>query len=295
MKRTITQLVLSAIFLISSLTIPLSLRARQLQSSIKKESYNNSKLRLISLNPLGNTKVVAKDIKGKEYDIDAILKSGKFIMIDFSTVWCLPCWQVHRSGILERLYSKFGPKGSNEIELFWAGGDNWCTRDRIHGNGRNTKGDWTKDSEGNPVPYPIFAAPFLLHQEIGIPLFEYPSFRLITPNGKWIDCKREVIVYDAEFKAFKKLLDDIKKQETSIDTILRKQQSSSKIVCYNQALHFTEPTTGVLDLYDLEGRLLCHYNLKETSKVEIGILPQGTYIAKLFANGKDISVRFILK
>lgn len=33
---------------------------------------------------LTTSKYVAKDINGKEYDIDAILKSGKTIMIDFS-------------------------------------------------------------------------------------------------------------------------------------------------------------------------------------------------------------------
>ena len=33
------------------------------------------------------SKYVTKDINGKEYDIDAILSSGKAILLDFSATW----------------------------------------------------------------------------------------------------------------------------------------------------------------------------------------------------------------
>ena len=36
---------------------------------------------------LSTSQYVAKDINGKEYNIDEIFKSGKAIMIDFSAVW----------------------------------------------------------------------------------------------------------------------------------------------------------------------------------------------------------------
>ena len=104
------------------------------------------------LNNLNTSKYVAKDINGKEYDIDAILKSGKAIMIDFSAVWCDWCWKLHVSGALERLYSKFGPEGTNQIEIFWVEAQG-ASKSKIQAKSR----DWTKDSKGNPVPYPIFS------------------------------------------------------------------------------------------------------------------------------------------
>src|SRR3712207_8578791 len=52
--------------------------------------------------------------KGNQYNLDAILKEGKFVLIDFSAVWCPPCWGVHTSGILEKIYNELGPKGRSE-------------------------------------------------------------------------------------------------------------------------------------------------------------------------------------
>ena len=65
------------------------------------------------------SKYVAKDINGKEYDIDAILSSGKAILLDFSATWCIPCWALHQLGVLEKVHEMFGPDGTNQIEVLW--------------------------------------------------------------------------------------------------------------------------------------------------------------------------------
>ena len=150
---------------------------------------------------LTTSKYVAKDINGKEYDIDAILKSGKTIMIDFSATWCPPCWTIHESGVLEQLYSKFGPEGTNQIELFWVEAQG-ASKSKIQAKGK----DWTKDSNGNPVPYPIISDAKMF-STLGIGVVGFPTLVLIGPGNKWTDCRAEVATKDTTFKVFAELLE----------------------------------------------------------------------------------------
>ena len=150
---------------------------------------------------LTTSKYVAKDINGKEYDIDAILKSGKTIMIDFSATWCPPCWTIHESGVLEQFYSKFGPEGTNQIELFWVEAQG-ASKSKIQAKGK----DWTKDSNGNPVPYPIISDAKMF-STLGIGVVGFPTLVLIGPGNKWTDCRAEVATKDTTFKVFAELLE----------------------------------------------------------------------------------------
>lgn len=150
---------------------------------------------------LATSQYVAKDINGKEYNIDEIFKSGKAIMIDFSAVWCPPCWSIHKSGVLEQLYSKFGPEGTKQIELFWVEAQG-ASKSKIQANGK----DWTKDSKGNPVPYPVISDKKMF-STLNIGIVGFPTLVLIGPGNKWTNCFAEVYTKDTEFKAFAELLD----------------------------------------------------------------------------------------
>ena len=150
---------------------------------------------------LRTSKYVAKDINGKAYDIDAILKSGKAIMIDFSAVWCYWCWVLHESGALDKLYAKFGPEGTNQIEVFWVEAEG-ASKSKIQAKSK----DWTKDSKGNPVPYPIFSDP-RMHPTLGIDVRGLPTLVLVGKNNKWIECRGEVQTSDPDFKQFAELLE----------------------------------------------------------------------------------------
>ena len=58
-------------------------------------------------------------------------------------------------------------------------------------------------------------------------------------------------------------------------------------------LHFSEPTTGALYLYDTTGRLLDSYTLTATSSLSLTDLAQGLYIGQLVTERGVSTVRFI--
>ena len=45
------------------------------------------------------------DINGTTHNLYNYLDNGYTVFIDFSAVWCAPCWAYHNSGALEDLYN----------------------------------------------------------------------------------------------------------------------------------------------------------------------------------------------
>lgn len=210
MNKLITRLAVSITF-VGGMLLPATQATAQQQlvasdlqfveSSTLGESSQLRAGRADQLINLRTSKYVAKDINGKEHDIDAILKSGKAIMIDFSAVWCYWCWVLHESGALDKLYAKFGPEGTNQIEVFWVEAEG-ASKSKIQAKSK----DWTKDSKGNPVPYPIFSDP-RMHPTLGIDVRGLPTLVLVGKNNKWIECRGEVQTSDPDFKQFAELLE----------------------------------------------------------------------------------------
>jgi len=89
------------------------------------------------------------DLNGTTHNLYNLLDDGYTVFLDFSAVWCPPCWSYHTSGTLEDLYENHGPSGypgvspntSDDVMVFMIEGDGNTTQN-LAGTGGNTQGDW---------------------------------------------------------------------------------------------------------------------------------------------------------
>lgn len=97
------------------------------------------------------------DLDGISHTLYNYLDDGYTVFVDFSAVWCGPCWGYHTSGALEDLYTNHGPLGAPNVDpsttddvmvifVEGDGSDLLC----LQGTGCNTQGDWLTGT-----PYPI--------------------------------------------------------------------------------------------------------------------------------------------
>lgn len=118
---------------------------------------------------------VVTDIDGGTHDIDAILDSGKPVIIDAFADWCGPCWTYHVGGTLEDLYMSIGDGGTGEVAIFGLEADPGVPESNISDAGTGA-GDWTL---GGAILYPLAD-----DDEISgnINLAYYPTLVLVCPD-----------------------------------------------------------------------------------------------------------------
>lgn len=92
---------------------------------------------------------------GQTWNLYSELNAGKHVVIDFSAIWCPPCWSYHSGGVLENLWNDYGPDGNNSIRVFYIEADcstnSDCLCDLPGCNG-NSQGNWMLGTE-----YPVFS------------------------------------------------------------------------------------------------------------------------------------------
>ena len=124
----------------------------------------------------------ATDINGNPVSLQSYLDAGISVVVDYSCCWCGPCWSLHTTGILEALDAE------DSIQVIWVEIEDGNTTAQIYGtNGSGssatTQGNWTLDSHGNPVTYPIIDDASCLSTCASLYEGYVPSVYLITPSG----------------------------------------------------------------------------------------------------------------
>lgn len=94
----------------------------------------------------------ATDIQGVSHTLQDHLDEGRAVLVDVSAHWCGPCWSLHNSHALEKLYQEFGPNGTNDLMVFWIDGswDPPSSMTLLNG-GAGSQGNWIAGTS-----YPIF-------------------------------------------------------------------------------------------------------------------------------------------
>ena len=97
------------------------------------------------------------DIDGTSHRLYDYLDAGQTVFLDFSAIWCPPCFSYHESHALKNVYVDHGPSGlpgvssstTNDVMVFFVEGQAG-SMDELNGIGSSTMGDWVTGT-----PYPI--------------------------------------------------------------------------------------------------------------------------------------------
>ncbi len=140
------------------------------------------------------------DINGNHHTLYDYLDNGYTVFIDFSAVWCGPCWSYHTSGALEDLYVNHGPAGmsnvsattTNDVMVFFIEGDG-SDLACLQGSGCGTQGDWVAGT-----PYPIICTDGTQNSTSVTSLYSigyWPTVYQVCPDRLLTECGQTATPY----------------------------------------------------------------------------------------------------
>ena len=141
------------------------------------------------------------DVNGTAHNLYNYLDGSYTIFLDFSAVWCGPCWGYHTSGALEDLYIHHGPAGfpnvdpntTDDVMVFFIEGDA-SDLACLHGTGCGTQGDWITGT-----PYPVFCTDGAVNNDNTTSLYSigyWPTIYMICPDRTLIEAGQSSTPYN---------------------------------------------------------------------------------------------------
>ncbi len=125
-----------------------------------------------------------EDLGGDNHQLYDYLDDGYSAILDFSATWCGPCWNYHQTGILEDVWSDYGPDGADKVMVFMIEADPATSYDCIYGPAGCTGGsigDWTAGVD-YPILNPDAAGAAQVNSDFAINYF--PTLYGVAPNGE---------------------------------------------------------------------------------------------------------------
>jgi hypothetical protein len=127
------------------------------------------------------------DVNGTAHNLYNYLDNSYTVFLDFSAVWCGPCWGYHTSGALEGLYEQHGPSGfpnvdantTDDVMVFMIEGDANALS-CLYGTGCGTQGDWITGTH-----YPVFCTDGTVNNDNTTSLYDigfWPTIYMICPD-----------------------------------------------------------------------------------------------------------------
>lgn len=90
------------------------------------------------------------DINGESHNLQSYLDQGMSVILNFSAVWCGPCFAYKEEGVLNDIYNAFGPNGTGDIMVLSFETQDDLGIEALNGEGPGTVGDFVSG-----VNYPI--------------------------------------------------------------------------------------------------------------------------------------------
>ncbi len=241
------------------------------------------------------------DIKGNKINLYEYLAQGYMVVLDLGLTTCTICWHYHTTGLLERVYKKYGPNGSvtpkKIMPIFIECNPN-TNRADLNGTGTNTVGDWVTG-----VSYPVVD----LTQEAktatinkffkNTTSFSTPTFLVICPDGKLIYSSQGMNA-DFEEALLTKLMKGRCAMGETLTTSVENVAPATSVTVYPNPVADVAFIHGAgradMTLFNIEGRFV--RSAANAQEISLSGLPHGLYLLHITdKDGHIIKIEKLLK
>lgn len=222
------------------------------------------------------------DIQGNTQNLYAYLNQGKYVAIDISATWCIPCWNYHNQKVIDSIYNKHDAPGDNTWKVLFIEADPSTTSADLQGSGSNTQGNWVQGNNYTIIDPPAGTA--LSDFKTAYNLSFFPTLMLICPNKR--------IVQDTLNKGSKPLVERwerVANAMCSLTGINRTEETYPVTIYPNPSFDITtiqfylnKTTTVTTTIINMMGKVVAKKQLilnsgEQTMQMDVSHLQPGVY------------------